>query len=135
MEESRVFNVVLTAVTAAFAVGVCSAVAEALNAVGIAVPYLCFIAAIVGCCTVGGWALASWALVFSSVGVWYFFLPPTGSGWPEYSDAAHLVVFIGVSYFVCWIVDGQRRANDALSRDNVMLGCKLSALLNRVKSR
>jgi K+-sensing histidine kinase KdpD len=135
MEESPGFNIGLTAVTAAFAVALCTATAVALNACGIAVPYLCFVAGIVGCCAVGGWALASWALVFSALGIWYFFLPPTGFGWPEYSDAAHLIVFVVVSYFVCWIIDGQRRANDALSRDNVALGCKLSTLLSRVKTR
>lgn len=133
MEESRSFNVLLTGVTAAFAIALCTAAAEALNACGIVVPYLCFLGGIVGCCAVGGWALAAWALAFSTAGLWYFFVPASGDGWPEYSDAAHLVVFIGVAYFVCWIIDGQRRANDALSRDNVALGCKISALLRRAK--
>lgn len=135
MEESRTFNLFLTGAIAAVAVVPSLALAEFLRAVGVDVPYLCFIIAIVACCAIGGWALASWALVFSSVGLWYFFLPPTGYGWPEYSDAAHLIVFVCVAYFVCWIIDGQRRANDALARDNVALGCKISALLNRVKAR
>lgn len=134
MEETRATNFVLRGVTAAVLMAPCLAIAELLNAVGIAVPYLCFLVGIVGCCAVGGWALGSWALVFSAVGVWCFFLPPTGDGWPEYSDAAHLIVFIVVSFFACWIIDGQRRANDALTRDNVALGCKISALLKRVKA-
>lgn len=134
MEETHQGNFVLTAVTAALVIAPCLAAAELLNAAGIAVPYLCFIAGIVGCCALGGWALAFWALVFSTGGLWFFFLPPTGWGWPEYSDAAHLVVFIAVAFFVCWIIDSQRRANDALSRDNVVLGCKISALLQRVKA-
>ncbi|HEV8013946.1 MAG TPA: DUF4118 domain-containing protein [Stellaceae bacterium] len=135
MEESRLFDIVVSAVIAALAVALCVLLSEILRTGGVDVPYLCLILAIVGCCAIGGWALASWALVFSAVGLWYFFLPPTGSGWPEYSDAAHLIVFIAVSFFVCWIVDGQRRANDALARDNVALGCKLSALLRRAKAR
>jgi K+-sensing histidine kinase KdpD len=134
MDESRTLTVVLTAAIAAFAIAPCLVLAEVLNDLNIAVPYLCFIVGIVGCCAIGGWALAAWALVFSSAGLWYFFLPPTGSGWPEYSDAGHLAVFIAVAYFVCWIVDGQRRANHALSRDNVALGCKISALLRRAKA-
>ena len=132
--ESPTFALVASAVIAAAIVMPCAVMAELLDACGIAVPYLCFIVAIVGCCAIGGWWLASWALVFSAFGVWFFFLPPTGSGWPEYGDAAHLVVFIVVSYFVCWIIDGQRRANDALTRDNVALGCRISALLKRAKA-
>jgi K+-sensing histidine kinase KdpD len=134
-EEHRSFDIVLSAVIAALAVAPCVLLADVLRTINVDVPYLCLIIAIVGCCAIGGWALAAWALVFSAVGLWYFFLPPTGTGWPEYADAAHLIVFIAVSYFVCWIVDGQRRANDALARDNVALGCKLSALLRRVKAR
>ncbi|HLI19672.1 MAG TPA: DUF4118 domain-containing protein, partial [Stellaceae bacterium] len=125
---------VLTAVTAAVVIMPCFAVAELLTLDGISVPYLCFLVGIVGSCALGGWALASWALVFSTLGVWFFFVPPSGFGWPEYSDAAHLIVFIAVSFFACWIIDGQRRANHALSRDNVALGCKISALLKRVKA-
>jgi K+-sensing histidine kinase KdpD len=131
--ENRTSVTFTTAAVAAAAVVSTAGLAEFLNACGIVVPYLCFIVAIVGCCAVGGWALASWALVFSSFGLWFFFLPPTGFAWPQYSDAGHLVVFVGVAFFVCWIVDGQRRVNDELSRDNVALGCKLSALLRRVK--
>jgi K+-sensing histidine kinase KdpD len=126
---------VLSAALAALAVALCALLATAFAAFGIDVPYLCFIIAIVACCAFGGWALAAWALVFSAAGLWNFFLPPTGSGWPKYGDAAHLVVFIIVAFFVCWIIDGQRRANDELSRDNVALGCKISSLLRRAKAR
>jgi K+-sensing histidine kinase KdpD len=135
MEQgSRSSTLVLSAIVAALAVLPCALLAEFLAACGVVVPYLCFIIAIVGCCAIGGWPLASWALVFSALGIWYFFVPPNGFGWPEYGDAAHLLVFIAVAFFVCWIIDGQRRANDALSRDNVVLGCKLSALLRRAKA-
>ncbi len=128
-------EILLSAAISAGAVAPCVVLAEFLSSVGIKVPYLSFIPAIVGCCAVGGWALASWALVFSAMGLWYFFLPPTGFAWPEHGDAAHLIVFIVVSFFVCWIIEGQRRANDALSRDNVALGCKVSTLLSRIKAR
>lgn len=134
MGDTREDSFVLTAATAAVIIAPCLVIAELLNAVGIAVPYLCFIVGIVGCCALGGWGLAFWALIFSTGGLWCFFLPPQGWGWPEYSDAAHLLVFIAVAFFVCWIIDRQRRANDALSRDNVALGCKISALLQRVKA-
>jgi K+-sensing histidine kinase KdpD len=132
-QGSRTTSTVLSVAVAAFAVAVCALLAAAFAACGIDVPYLCFIIAIVACCALGGWGLAAWALVFSTVGLWDFFLPPTGQGWPKYSDTAHLIVFIVVAFFVCWIIDGLRRANDALSRDNVVLGVKLSALLRRVK--
>lgn len=133
-QGSRTSNILLSAAVAAFAVAACAALAKAFAIFGIDVPYLCFIIAIVACCALGGWALAAWALVFSAVGLWDFFLPPTGFGWPKYSDTAHLVVFVIVAFFVCWIIDGLRRANDALSRDNVVLGVKLTALLKRAKA-
>ena len=120
-QGSPTANIVLSAAVAAFAVTGCALLAAAFAAFGIDVPYLCCI-------------LAAWALVFSAVGLWDFFLPPSGLGWPKYSDAAHLIVFVIVAFFVCWIIDGLRRANDALSRDNVVLGVKLSALLKRAKA-
>lgn len=135
MEESRALNFVLTAAIGALGIVPCAVLAELLRRAGVDVPYLCFLVGIVACCAFGGWALAAWALVFSALGLWYFFLPPSGFGWPEYSDAAHLIVFIGVSFFACSIIDGQRRANDELTRDNVVLGCKLSSLLKRAKAR
>jgi K+-sensing histidine kinase KdpD len=135
MEQgSRTANIVLSALVAGIAVTACALLAAGFAAFGIDVPYLCFIIAIVACCALGGWALAAWALVFSAVGLWNFFLPPSGLGWPKYSDTAHLIVFVIVAFFVCWIIDGLRRANDALSRDNVVLGVKLSALLKRAKA-
>lgn len=135
MEESRTIDTVLTAAIAAVGVAACAALAGMLHALGVDVPYLCFMVAIVACCAVGGWALASWALIFSAVGLWCFFLPRSGFRWPRYGDGAHLIVFIAVAFFVCWIIDGQRRANHALSRDNVALGCKVSTLLRRAKAR
>jgi K+-sensing histidine kinase KdpD len=133
-QGSRTSTIAISAAVAALAVTGCALLAEAFAAFGIDVPYLCFIIAIVACCALGGWALAAWALVFSAVGLWDFFLPPNGFGWPRYSDAGHLVVFIIVAFFVCWIIDGLRRANNALSRDNVVLGCKITALLKRAKA-
>ncbi|HEX4192772.1 MAG TPA: DUF4118 domain-containing protein [Stellaceae bacterium] len=133
-QGSRTATIVLSAALAAVAVACCALLAGAFAAFGIDVPYLCFIIAIVACCAFGGWALGAWALVFSAVGLWNFFLPPSGFGWPKYSDAAHVIVFVIVAFFVCWIIDGLRRANDALSRDNVVLGCKITALLKRAKA-
>ena len=112
----------------------CALLAEAFAACGIDVRDFCFIIAIVACCALGGAGHSRLGLVFSAVGLWDFFLPPNGFGWPKYSDAGHLVVFIIVAFFVCWIIDGLRRANDALSRDNVVLGCKITALLKRAKA-
>jgi K+-sensing histidine kinase KdpD len=133
-QGTRTTHIALSATVAALAVVGCALLAEAFAACGIDVPYLCFIIAIVACCAIGGWALAVWALVFSAAGLWDFFLPPNGFGWPKYSDAGHLIVFIIVAFFVCWIIDGQRRANNMLSHDNVVLGCKITALLKRAKA-
>jgi K+-sensing histidine kinase KdpD len=133
-QGSRTSTIAISAAVAALAVTGCALLAEAFAACGIDVPYLCFIIAIVACCALGGWELAVWALVFSAAGLWDFFLPPSGFGWPKYSDAGHLLVFVIVAFFVCWIIDGLRRANNALSHDNVVLGCKITALLKRAKA-
>jgi hypothetical protein len=65
------------------------------------------------------------------LGLWYFFLPADRLGLPTYSDFAHLCVFAGVALFIAWVIDGLRRSNAALARDNVVLGCKISTLLHR----
>jgi K+-sensing histidine kinase KdpD len=125
----------VTKVTASgFGVAVCLVVDIALDAADIKTPYLAFMPAIVGACALGGLSAALWATFFSSLGLLYFFIPPSGFALPNFSDLAHLLVFVGVSLFVCWVIDSQRRSNHELSRDNVILGCKISTLLARTKS-
>ena len=75
-QGSRTATIGLSAAVAAFAVAVCALLAEAFALFGIDVPYLCFIIAIVVCCTLGGWSLAAWALVFSAVGSMGFLPAP-----------------------------------------------------------
>jgi hypothetical protein len=113
-----------------FGVAACLAVALALSSVEVAAHYIAFMPAITAACAFGGLGLALWAIGFSAIGIWFFFLPA-----PEYNlicGLAHLGIFVGVAIFVCWIIDSLRRSNDALSRDNVILGCKVSTLLSRV---
>lgn len=120
--------------TSGLGVALCLAVDIALDAFEIKTPYLAFMPAIVGCCALGGMSMALWAIFFSTLGLVYFFIPPSGFAMPSYGDIAHLLVFVGVSIFICWVIDSQRRSNDQLSRDNVILGCKISTLLARAKS-
>ena len=122
---------VITIAATAFGVAVSLAVDIALASMGIKTPYIAFVPAIVGSCALAGFGAGLWSILFSSLAVWCFVLPDGGAGLPGYADFGHLCVFIGVNMFVCWIIDGLRRQNAALARDNVALGCKISALLGR----
>lgn len=127
-------DLVTKVTTSGLGVAVCLVADIALDAMEIKTPYLAFMPAIVGSCALGGFSAALWATLFSSLGLLYFFIPPTGFVLPSFADLAHLFVFVAVSLFVCWVIDSQRRSNDQLSRDNVVLGCKISTLLARAKS-
>jgi K+-sensing histidine kinase KdpD len=124
------FRVALTAL----AVILSSAVERALETLQVNAPYLVFLPVITGACAFYGFGMGLCAIALSAVGLWYFFIPPNGFDLPNSADFAHLCVFIAVAYFGCRIVDGLRRSNDELSRDNVVLGCKVSTLLSRKKT-
>jgi len=122
---------VITIAATAFGVAVSLAVDFALASMGIKTPYIAFVPAIVGSCALAGFGTGLWAILFSSFAVWYFVLPDGSEGLLSYGDFGHLCVFIGVNMFICWVIDAQRRQNAALTHDNVVLGCKISALLGR----
>lgn len=135
MKQGLVTSGQLTKITAiGFGVVLCLAIDIALNSMEIKTPYIALLPGIAGACAIGGFSAALWAIFFSTLGLWYFFIPPGGFALPDFGDFAHLCVFVGVSAFVCWVIDGLRRSNDALSKDNVVLGCKISNLLNRHKA-
>ncbi len=113
----------------------CCLLAQWLDQLEINAPYLSFLPAIVGSCALGSFTLAVWALTLSSIGLWFFFIPPVGFGMPGLTDLAHLGVFVVIALFVCWLIDGLRQSNEELSRDNVTLGVKLSTLMARIRPR
>jgi len=129
--SDRLLRIVSTGVC----VALCVACEAALELVSVNAAYLVFVPAIAGSCAIAGFGAALWAIFLSTLGVWYFFLPSGGFALPSYTDAGHLVVFVFVGIFVCWIIDGLRRANENLSHDNVALGVKVSVLLNRPHAR
>jgi K+-sensing histidine kinase KdpD len=118
----------------ALGVGACVAFGLLLEAMNVSAPYLVFVPAIAGSCAIAGFSAGVWAIFLSTFGLWFFFLPPEGFTMPSYGELGHLCVFVLVTVFLCWIIDGQRRSNNALSRDNIMLGFKISTLLNRKKA-
>jgi len=120
-------RIAMTAAAVIVSVGV-ESVLESLHA---AVPYLVFLPAIIGACALGGFAMALWAIGFSAFGLWFFFIPPNGFDIPDSADFVHLCIFLCVAAFGCWVVDGLRRSNDELTRDNVVLGCKISQLIHQ----
>ncbi len=124
------FRVALTALAVILSV----AIEHALETLHVSTPYLIFLPVITGACALSGFGMGLCAIFFSALGLWYFFIPPDGFDLPKSADFGHLCVFIAVACFGCWIIDGLRRTNDELSRDNVVLGCKVSMLLNRKKT-
>lgn len=131
----EVNDLALRIATAAACVALCVVLSIALEWMNIDAPYLLFLSAIAGICALGGLSVAVWMVLFSTLGLWAVFIPPAGFAFPNVDDSVHIGVFIGACTFVCWIIDGLRRANAELSRDNVALGCKISVLLNRHKAR
>ncbi|HKT17762.1 MAG TPA: DUF4118 domain-containing protein [Stellaceae bacterium] len=104
-----------------------------LETVKVSTPYLVFLPVVTGICALSGFGMGLCAILFSALGLWYFFIPPHGFDLPSPADFMHLCVFVTVAFFGCWIIDGLKRANDELSRDNFVLGCKISMLLSRKK--
>ncbi|HZW50362.1 MAG TPA: DUF4118 domain-containing protein [Rudaea sp.] len=119
----------------ALAVVLAIAIEGLLESAKVSAPYLVFLPIITGVCAISGFAMGLCAIFFSTLGLVYFFIPPDGFDLPSSADFMHLCVFITVAFFGCWIIDGLKRTNDELSRDNFVLGCKVSILMSRKKSR
>jgi K+-sensing histidine kinase KdpD len=125
------FRIALTALAVVLSIGA-EFVLETMQA---SAPYLVFLPAIIGACALGGFAMAMCAIVFSAFGLLFFFIPPNGFALPNAADFVHLCIFIAVAAFGCWIIDGLRRSNHELTRDNVVLGCKITSLLQQRRIR
>lgn len=87
--------------------------------------FLAFVPAIAVCCRlydlVGGVISSG----LSTLALWDWFVPPEGFALPTPEDARHLLAFLVVSIFVCWIIHRERRSNDELAQENFELGYKL----------
>jgi K+-sensing histidine kinase KdpD len=125
------FRTALTAIAVILSIGA-ELVLETMHA---SAPYLVFLPTIIGACALGGFVMALCAIAFSAIGLLFFFIPPNGFALPNAADFVHLAIFIAVAAFGCWIIDGLRRSNHELTRDNVMLGCKISSLLHQRRIR
>jgi K+-sensing histidine kinase KdpD len=132
-EGPRLSEPFLMPIGATAAVAASCLLAGWLELIEVDAPYLVLFPVVAGCCAIGGFALAMWSLVLSGVGLVYFFIPPRGFSIPCLTDLMHLGVFVATALFVCWIIDGLKRSNEELSRDNVTLGVKLSTLLKRIR--
>ncbi len=125
------FRVSVTALAVILAI----AIESTLETMQVSAPYLVFLPVITAVCAIDGFRMGLCAIFFSALGLWYFFIPPGGFDLPNRADFVHLCLFVTVAFFGCWIIDGLRRANDELSRDNVVLGYKVTLLLSRKKAR
>ena len=100
---------------------------------GINTRYLPFLPAIAVCSMLGGLGLGFACVFLSGMSCWYFLVPPDGFGIPNRTDATHLFIFLAVSFFVCWIINLQRRSNDELRQENFELGYKV-VLMREVRA-
>lgn len=66
--------------------------------------------------------------VLSGLALWDWFVPPDGFALPNHRDTLHLLAFVALAIFICWILRRDRRSNDELTRENVELGYKLFLL-------
>jgi K+-sensing histidine kinase KdpD len=90
--------------------------------------YLTFVPAVAVCCLLNGLRAGTLAAALSALSLWYFFIPPPGFALPDWYDTAHLLIFLAVAAFVCWIIEFQRRSNDQLAQENFELGYKVSLM-------
>jgi hypothetical protein len=121
-------------VGAAIAFGVLAGLA--FDAIEVNAPYLSLLPGVVISSLLGGFRLGAVATILSGGSLRYFFVEPCYSlGLPKVSDSLHILLFLGVSLLICYAIDMLIRSNDALSRDNFVLGHKVFVLLREMRSK
>lgn len=95
--------------------------------------YLAFLPSIILCSRFYDFACALIAEILSALALWDWFIPPDGFALPSADEAGHLLGFVLVASFLCWVVRRDRRSNAELSRENFELGYRVSYLLRTLQ--
>lgn len=90
--------------------------------------HLAFLPAVAVCCLLDGLAAGLAATVLGGLTLWCFFIPLGRFDLPDTAQTVHLVVFLAVAGFMCWVIDVQHRSNEQLTRENFELGYKLGLM-------
>ena len=90
--------------------------------------FLAFLPGIILCSRFHDASAGIASAVLSGLALWDWFVPPDGFALPNRQDTLHLLVFVALALFICWILRRDRRSNDELMRENVELGHKLFLL-------
>jgi K+-sensing histidine kinase KdpD len=108
--------------------------AQACDTFEVNAPYLPFLPGIIVSALLGGFRLGAIATLLSGGSLRFFFIKPCYSlRLPNVSDSLHILLFLGVAFLVCYAIDMLIRSNNALSRDNFVLGHKVVLLLRELR--
>jgi K+-sensing histidine kinase KdpD len=95
--------------------------------------YLAFLPSIILCSRFYDFGCAVVSEILSTVALWGWFVPPDGFALPSIDETGHLLGFVLVASFLCWIVRRDRRSHAALARENFELGYRVSFLLRALQ--
>jgi K+-sensing histidine kinase KdpD len=95
--------------------------------------YLAFLPSIVLCSRFYDFACALMAEILSTLALWDWFVPPEGFALPSTDEIGHLLGFVLITSFLCWVVRRDRRSQAELARENFELGYRVSYLLRTLQ--
>lgn len=95
--------------------------------------YLAFLPAIILCSRFYDFGCAVMSEILSTLALWGWFVPPDGFALPSLDEAGHLLGFVLVASFLCWVVRRDRRSNAELTKENFELGYRVSFLLRTLQ--
>lgn len=95
--------------------------------------YLAFLPSIILCSRFYDFGCAAMANILSALALWDWFIPPDGFALPSIDEAGHLLGFVLVASFLCWVVRRDRRSNAELAKENFELGYRVSFLLRTLQ--
>ncbi len=111
-------HILPSALATIFVMGFVTFVALELAAIRVEAPYLLYLSAVVFCYRFGGKVTALSAILIGSVSTWFFFIPPV---WvfqpPDLQYLVTLLLFVGVTLFLCAIIHDMNREIEEVSEN------------------
>ena len=105
---------------------ICSLIGVALDRMGVDDPEFALLPAIVGAWLLGDVTTGLLTISFSVVDAYFLFIPPEWSvRLPKLADAVSFLLYILVTAFVCYVIQGQKNRISELLDDNLQLQRRL----------
>jgi K+-sensing histidine kinase KdpD len=133
MSQQRAVHTVVNALMVLALVAVGALLAYLSSLTHTHAQYLVFLPSIILCSRFYDFACAVMAEILSALALWDWFIPPDGFALPSADDAGHLLGFVLVASFLCWLVRRDRGSNPELSKENFELGYRVSFLLRTLQ--